>query len=181
MKPIRDRTRMGKTPLAFLLTTLGVVLAGCGAAGLFAAPTPTPTATPVPTTTLTPTPYPTLTAYEDRNIPPCDGFTIIPEAFPFTWPGIEEAQDASDWGYFHCDLTVIQAAAFYRQKMVNPPYNWQEFNWVELPEGTLGVYFHTVYQRWFYLWVLPTSSKLGSYLVLAQRDLGTPLVLPCCQ
>ncbi len=66
-------------------------------------------------------------------------------------------------------------------KDVKPPYNWQEFNWVELPEGTLGVYFHTAYQRWFYLWVLPAGVNKGSRLVLAQRDLGAPLVLPCCR
>ncbi len=175
------RNRIESLRLRLLLLFLCVTLAGCGSTGSFAAPTPTATVTAVPTATPKPTPYPTLTAYEDRNIPPCDGFTVLPQAFPFTWPGTEGAEDVSDWGYFHCDLTVNRSAAFYRQKMINPPYNWQEFNWVELPEGTLGVYFHTVYQRWFYLWMLPTPNSQGSYLVLAQRDLGTPLVLPCCR
>ncbi len=158
-----------------------LILEGCASSGLFAAPTLTPTLTPAPTPTLVPIPYPTLSAFEDHNIPPCDGFTVLPEAFPFTWPGIEEALDISDWGYFRCTTSVSEAAAFYRAKMTQPPYNWQEFNWVELPEGTLGVYFHTVYQRWFYLWILPTPASRVANLVLAQRDLDTPLVLPCCQ
>ncbi len=142
-------------------------------------PTPLPTSTPVARPTMTAAPFPTLTRYEDLGVPGCSGFTVLVDPVQFTWEGLEEVKDAGDWGYYRCASSASDTAAFYKEKMVKPPYNWQEFNWVELPAGTLGVYFHTVFQKWLYLWFLPGAS--GTTVVSAVRDVAEPLALPCCE
>jgi hypothetical protein len=143
--------------------------------------TPTPVPTPIPTATVAPFPtrFPTPTIYDARHMPGCDGFEPLADRFRFEWPGIEEIKDVTDWAYFRCTQSPTQVAAFYREKMVNPPYNWQEIAWVERPEGTLGVYFHTVFQRWLYVWMLPRPNDPKAHLVVAEREGDVPLDLPC--
>ncbi len=144
-------------------------------------PTPIPTATQVPAPTRTRAPVPTMTVSESMGIPACEGFTAYTKPFGFTWQGLEDVKDVNDWGYYGCSKGLAESASFYRENMVKPPYNWQEFNWVELPQGTLGVYFHAVYQEWLYLWFLPRPGASGSNMVSAVREIGEPLVLPCCR
>ncbi len=171
---------MKSRPLIICLILLCAVAACAPSTVTQGGPTLTPLPSPAPQPTLSPSPVPTRTDYESRNIPGCDGFEALPAAFKFTWPGIEEVTDANDWGYYRCGNAPAEVAALYHQKMTEPPYNWQEFNWVELPEGTLGVYYHAVYQVWLYVWILPIPSDQGSYLVVAQRDVSEPMELPCC-
>jgi hypothetical protein len=113
-------------------------------------------------------------------MPQCDGFQELPDAVHFDWPGIEEIKDVDSWGYFRCGQPAAQVAANYRERMVKPPYNWQQIGWVELPEGTLGVYFDAVRQDWLYLWFLITPDVPGTLLIAAPRKGDMPLNLPCC-
>jgi hypothetical protein len=159
------------------LTSMILTLAACSPAA-----TPTPTPTPVPPPTATPLPMPTpIGFYMPSYMPICDGAKLLAEDFGFTWPGIENIKkDAENLEYYRCQQPYGQVATFYREKMLNPPYNWQEIAWVELPEGTLGEYFHAVYQSWFYLWFVPDQSAgQASYLVAAWRQGEVPLDLPC--
>jgi hypothetical protein len=150
-------------------------IAACAPA---ATPTSLPTPVPAPTRVVFPTPLP-VAAYDSRHIPGCDGFELLAERFRFEWPGIEDIGDVTDWGYYRCAQAPTQVAAIYREKMIHPPYNWQEIAWVERSEGTLGVYFHTVFQRWLYVWVLSRPNDSKAYLVVAERTEDTPLELPC--
>ncbi len=65
--------------------------------------------------------------------------------------------------------------------MTQPPYEWGEINWVTLPEGTLGVYFHTVHQTWVYLWFLADSSSAEASRLVVSEQGQEPLELPCCK
>lgn len=143
-----------------------------------------PTPTPIPPTP-TPTPAPTATAepvddYVPSDIPRCDGVKALDKALDFEWAGVD-AVGEGDWYYYHCTQKADDLSATLRPLMTKAPYKWGEINWVIRPEGTLGVYFHTVRQTWAYLWFLPdTSSAGGAYLVVA--EVGTiPLELPCCK
>jgi hypothetical protein len=113
-------------------------------------------------------------------MPGCEGFQVLAQPVKFSWPGIEEVQDTTDWGYYRCSQSPTAISAFYRGRMTKPPYNWMEFNYVELPEGVLGVYYHAVRQNWLYLWVLPDSVDKNVVLVVTERDVSEPLTLPCC-
>ncbi len=152
------------------------ILAACGGA-------PTPTPTPLPPTP-TSTPMPTATSepvgdYVPPAIPRCAGVKAMGTALKFDWPGIDDVGEA-DWHYYHCAQKPEELATFYREAMVNPPYNWLENAWVILPQGTLGVYFHTARQTWLYLWFLAdTGAPQASDLVVAERNEVTPLDLPC--
>ncbi len=170
--------RTGRFVGFLILAMLLIVLSACAAPPT---PTPMPTITPTPLPTKVPTPSPTQTAYQYLGSPGCDGFTVLSERITFSWEDIEEFLDSGSWGYYRCAGNAAETAAFYRQKMIQPQYNWQEFNWVEQPQGTLGVYFHTAYQEWMYLWFLPGSGVSGSNLVSAVREISDPMDLPCCK
>ncbi len=153
-----------------------VALQGCSAAPT---PTPTPpsTSTLVPRTATPPPPTP-VGDYVPSDIFRCEGVRAINTAVKFDWPGIDNVVQA-DWLYYQCDQKPLELAGIYREKMVNPPFNWLENAWVELPQGTLGVYYHTAKQTWLYLWFIADASSEGhSNLVVAQRD-DFPLELPC--
>ncbi len=159
------------------------VLAGlivvCVMAGCSAPPTPTPvppTRTPTPPPTATPEP---VGDYVPVSIPRCAGVKMLETALKFDWPGIDDVGEA-DWHYYNCAQKPEELATFYRDAMINPPYNWLENAWVVLPEGTLGVYFHAARQVWLYLWFLTNSkAPLASYLVVAERNQFEPLNLKC--
>ena len=141
-----------------------------------------PTPTPVPPTP-TPTPLPTLTpqpagAYMPSDIPRCAGVRRLDQAPKFDWPGIDDVGDA-DWYFYQCAQKPDAVAALYRETMVKPPYNWLENAWVVLPEGTLGVYFHTARQNWLYAWFLADSSSPGTMHLVIAETFGAPLDLPC--
>ncbi len=60
-------------------------------------------------------------------------------------------------------------AALYREQMPKPPYNLNETNWVDQPEGALGVYYEPVSGTWIYLWVVPqTEDTQTSYVIVAK-------------
>jgi hypothetical protein len=156
------------TPLVLLLAVVG-----CASA-------PTPTPTPLPTRT----PAPTATSepvgdYVPSDVPRCQGVKMLDRALKFEWVGVDAVGDGA-WYYYHCDQKPGDLATLYRPVMIKAPYEWGEINWVERPEGTLGVYFNTVRQNWLYLWFLSdTTSAGGSYLVVAEQG-QIPLDLPCC-
>ncbi len=164
------------------MKTVGIVclILLCAIVACEAPPIPTPIPPPP-----TPTPRPTMTPqptgpYVPPNIPRCEGVKALEHALDFQWAGVD-AIGEGDWYYYHCDLTPGDLADYSRPKMTAAPYDWGEINWVIRPEGTLGVYFHTVRQSWTYLWFLPTDlSSGGSYLVVAEVG-GIPLELPCCK
>jgi hypothetical protein len=43
--------------------------------------------------------------------------------------------------------------------------------WVSIEQGTLGLYYHTSYHLWTYLWVLPPGPETpGAYVLVAQAN-----------
>ncbi len=168
------RSRKGTECLvgSLLAASLLIELPSC-----MAPPTPPPTAVSSPTATRWPTATPDPAGYVTSDIPRCDGAKRI-DPIDFEWPGIEDVKEA-DWLYYRCALKPLALSEFYRPKMTEAPYNWLENAWVVLPEGTLGVYFHTARQSWLYLWfVADKAEAAGSYLIAAER-MDTPLDLPC--
>lgn len=110
----------------------------------------------------------------------CDGFQELPGAVKFDWVGLDKITDVDTWGYYRCRQPAADLAALYHEKMVKPPFNWQEISWVEAPDGKLGVYFDSLRQSWLYLWFLTNSDVSGTLLVAAPRKGDMPLDLPCC-
>jgi hypothetical protein len=145
------------------------------------APQPTVTAT-IPainpaTTESAPTPISTplsVGASLLTRLPRCDGIQILEKPFLFNWPNIEERikeLEGALWGYYSCDRAQVEVAAFYREQMPKPPYNMDETNWVERPEGTVGVYYNSGFIAWIYLWVVPQPDNAQkSYVIVVQSN-----------
>ncbi len=115
-------------------------------------------------------------AMQDRlpppDVPACPGAKSLEKPIDFSW----EQRDASDWRevntrtsqeywtFYRCDQPPTAAAAFYRQWMLSPLYDWLEDHVEEYPEGTLLVDKKHMEgtkhgYRWVYLWLLPEASN----------------------
>jgi hypothetical protein len=127
----------------------------------------------------TPTSYTSSTAVPNSfamseslllRIPKCEGIEVQNKPIIFRWPNIEtrikELGDAL-WGYYSCDQSQAEVAAFYREHMPEPPYNNQESNWVERAEGSVGIYFNSA-NAWLYIWIVPQKNDpKKTYVIVA--------------
>jgi len=123
------------------------------------------------------TPTPIVTPLSEAasiliRFPKCEGIQILQEPIKFNWPNIErhikEYEDGS-WGYFSCEQPQAVVAAFYRLQMPKPPSNAYEMNWVEIPEGAVGVFYNG--STWTIVWVVPQSGNAQkSYVIVAQTS-----------
>ena len=104
-------------------------------------------------------------------IPRCDKVRILDRPIKFNWPNVErriQELEGCDWGYYSCGYNQDAVSAFYKEHMRKPPYNMGETNWVDRPEGTLGIYYHSDSRSWIYLWVVPQSGDVRtSYVIVA--------------
>ena len=104
-------------------------------------------------------------------IPRCDKVKILDQPVKFAWPNVEKrikALEGSEWGYYSCPQTQDAVSTFYREGMRKKPYSMGETNWVDRPEGTLGVYYHSRSRVWIYLWVVPQPADVrASYVIVA--------------
>jgi hypothetical protein len=140
--------------------------------------TPTPVFTPfhlsTSTTPSTPSSSPTPLPAGARilsDLPKCEGIEIAASSVTFDWPNIEqrfrELAD-SDWYYFSCPQPSDVVSSFYRENATQPPYLLSETNWIDRPEGSLGIYFHSVKRFTLYLWIVPQSTNhQATYLIAA--------------
>jgi hypothetical protein len=107
-------------------------------------------------------------------IPACQEIETLDEPVALIWPNAEQRLDElsdSRWGYYRCPQAPVDVSAFYHDKMTEPPYNMRQVAWVNIPQGTLGLYFHSAYHLWTYLWVLPPEADApGAYVLVAQTD-----------
>jgi hypothetical protein len=104
------------------------------------------------------------------RIPKCDGIEIQDEPIIFSWPNIEtrikELGEAL-WGYYSCDQSPKELAAFYKVRMTEPPYNNHEINWVERSDGFVGVYYNSA-NAWLYIWIVPQPDfPEKTYIIVA--------------
>jgi len=100
------------------------------------------------------------------NIPKCTGMEILKNPIDFSWPNIEQVEGAT-WGYYSCDQSQPELAAFYRAQLPQAPYDDMEINWVQRGDGTVGVYYVTA-GTYMYVWMLPQpDNSLESYAVVA--------------
>ena len=141
-------------------------------------PVPVPTVTVMPPRALLPTPG-VGGGNVSPDVPACTSAESVDQPVKFPWAGIDDiVRDTpeTNWTYYRCGEAQSAMSAFYRQWMVQPPYNWIQAHWEERVEATMGVYFHKDPDRWLYLWFLPEKSgEQTSYLVLAWWD-----VRPSC-
>ncbi len=143
-------------------------------------PTATPATSSAPTVaspiaaTAVPTPMSTAD-YILSAIPRCEGIQVRDKPVEFAWPNIEQRMkelEKSYWGYYSCPQSPATVSAFYREQMPRPPYNKDETNWVDRPEGTLGVYYNDASQIWIYMWVVPQPADASSsYVIVALTSL----------
>ena len=169
-----------------ILTLLCLGTACTGANQSVPALSAVPAASPTPIMTSAPTAVPTpmsIAEYILSVIPRCDEIEILDQPVKFVWPNVEQRLrdlEGSDWGYFSCPRPVAEVSAFYRERMLQPPYNLNETNWVDRSEGTLGIYYHPVRQNWTYMWVVPQPGDLQtSYVIVAQT--ASEVFEPECQ
>ncbi len=89
----------------------------------------------------------------------------------FAWPNLDaRLQDFVRpwWSYFSCDEPAAKVSALYRQELPKPPYNMDETNWLERPEGTLGIYFSET-GEWDYIWIVPQpADPQKAYVIVAE-------------
>jgi hypothetical protein len=141
------------------------------------------TATPSQVTNLGPTSTPEpQVPYVISGIPHCPGLQDLGVTLAFEWPNIETALEKLkdyNWGYYTCSLSQPELKSFMHEKMVLPPYLWQEVTWVDNGPSTGALYFHSVFRAWIYLWMVPQPSNKDSYLVIAKGDPGAPQTWDC--
>ncbi len=123
------------------------------------------------------TPTPILTPISDGaslliRLPKCEGLQIMQDPIIFKWPNIErhlkEYKDGL-WGYYGCEQPQADVAAFYRAQMPKSPTNAYEMNWVEIPEGAVGVFYDGL--AWSIVWVVPQPGNTQkSYVIVAQTS-----------
>ena len=100
------------------------------------------------------------------NIPRCSGMEILKNPIDFSWPNIEQIEGAT-WGYYSCDQSQPELAAFFRAQLPQAPYDDMEINWVQRDNGTVGVYYVTA-GTYMYVWMLPLpNNSQESYAVVA--------------
>ncbi len=89
----------------------------------------------------------------------------------FDWPDLAQHQQdfsRSQWTYISCDQPAAQVAALYRQQLPRPPYSMDETNWLDRPEGALGVYFAQT-GAWEYIWFVPQPEDAQkSYVIVSE-------------
>jgi hypothetical protein len=127
------------------------------------------------------TPEPTV-EYAISRIPLCQGLEALPAPLQFDWPDKEavfEKLADHTWGYYRCSIPQPGLAAFYAQKMVRPPYNWQQVAWLDNSGGSVVLYYSSLLRVWIYLWLLPGPDKTSSYLVVSKSDPGAPQGWDC--
>jgi hypothetical protein len=101
------------------------------------------------------------------NIPACAGLQVLDEPVTFSWPNISSRMEeigSAQWGYYHCDQTQSEAAAFYKENLTKPPYRYLESNWVEREEGVVGV-FYVWEGTWMYVFIVPYPGQPEKTLV----------------
>jgi hypothetical protein len=107
-------------------------------------------------------------------MPACDGLEILAAPVKFEWPNINQRLEelaGSQWGYYRCPAPVADVAAFYKRTLPQSPYGMRETNWVDISDGSLGLYYHPAYQLWFYVWVVPPpGSQLSAYVIVSRSD-----------
>lgn len=106
-------------------------------------------------------------------MPKCDGIQILDQPVTFPWPNIKQRLkelEKSYQGYYTCSQPVAEVTPFYRKNIIKPPYNMNETNWVERPEGTLGLYYHSPTQTWLYLWIVPQPDNAQASLIIAAQS-----------
>jgi hypothetical protein len=115
-------------------------------------------------------------------IPDCDGIVILEQPIALVWPKAEQRLkelETAQWGYYRCLQAPAEVSAYYQRETPRPPYNLRETVWVEVTEGTLGLYYHSAFQIWVYLWVLPDPDEAQSALVLVARANGLAFEPDC--
>jgi hypothetical protein len=126
-----------------------------------------------PTKESTPTPM-TISEYLLSILPNCDEVKVFEQPVKFDWPLIEQRiqeLEGADWGYYGCPQPQEVVSTFYQEAMPKTPFLMTEINWVERPQGTLGVYYQSVAQTWLYLWVVPQpTDPQTSYVIVAASD-----------
>ena len=167
---------------SFILMIMLVGLAACQSTPQPPLAETFPTATPAlaPSAVATVVAEPTV-EYVISTMPLCPGLASI-QPYKFAWPNVEAATEKLadyNWGYYRCSLAQADLAKLIRQEMPKPPYLWDEVNWVEQPEGTLGVFFQRVRQVWIYIWMLRTPDGATSNMVIARGNPGMPQSWEC--
>ncbi len=174
ISPWRSDEREG-TPMAIRTIICGLILLFV-IFGVACSPAAAPTPTPLPAPTASPSPAATeklMTTgeYLQRTIPTCEGEAVLKERPDFQWPNLEQhIKDlaGSNWGYYSCTEPQKALSTSFRAKLVKPPYNLQETNWIDRSEGTLGVFYDSLAQSWSYFWIVPQAADANqSFVVLA--------------
>jgi hypothetical protein len=172
--------------VAVLLAILTMLAAACQSNPSPAAPDFYATATPSAQSASAPvsaalTPEPAQD-YVTSSLPLCQGLQKLSSPIKFSWPNLETAlQQLAEynWGYYSCSSPQSDVAALFHEKMVKPPYNWEQTNWIENEGTTLGVYYHSVFKVWIYIWMLPSPDKKTSNLVISRSDPGGSMGWEC--
>jgi hypothetical protein len=106
------------------------------------------------------------------RLPKCEGIQIRENPIIFDWPNIERHKKEYEealWGYFSCEQPQVDVAAYYRAQMPKPPSNAYEMNWVEISEGTVGVFYNGL--LWTIVWIVPRDGNMQkTYVIIAQTS-----------
>lgn len=120
-------------------------------------------------------PTPTGDTYAPPFVPACNGIQSLDQQFKLPWDKWDPAKlDRvikhslwNNWTYYRCAQSMTAVAAFYRQWMPTPPYNWYEDSFEEHVEGTLAIYNDSKVSaiagyRWVYLMFIPDGTNASS-------------------
>ncbi len=157
-----------------LAVWLSSLMVGCSAGASASPSVAAPVATAAAPAMASPVDAPTVipgTKEAMPAFPQCTGMQKLSEPVNFDWPNLNEHRQEffrSQWTYFICQEPASEVAASYRQHLPKPPYAMDETNWLERPEGSLGVFFSQK-GAWDYIWFIPQpENPQASYLIVAE-------------
>lgn len=165
--------RFNKCVFLFYCLSLGLV--ACSNSSRLPHPAATVPVTNPGANEISPTPVSTPLSTGEKlllRLPKCEGIQILKHPILFDWPNIERHKKEyaeALWGYFSCEQPQVDVAAFYRVQMPKAPANAYEMNWVEIPEGTVGVYYDGL--LWTIVWIVPREGNMQkTYVIIAQTS-----------
>jgi len=107
------------------------------------------------------------------RVPECAGSRPLDHAVDFDWPqkARREREFASaQWAYFTCEGPYRTVADAFRRIATLPPFILGETNWIERPEGALGIYYDYVRNVWCYVWFVPDPERRGRTLLAVTQS-----------
>jgi len=129
----------------------------------------------------TATPVPTV-EYVISDLPLPQGLEKLSSPIKFEWPDIETVlQKLEDYNWDTIAARCLRQR--WRRSSTRGwsslPYNWEEQHWTDNDLGSVGLYYHSVFRVWIYVWMLPGPDEKSTPTGHRTQRPGTAMGWEC--